>query len=340
MKAYLNGISYYLPEAILDNAELSRLHPEWSVDKISQKTGIFERHISADDEFSSDMAISALEKFFSEHPIEKQDIDFLLFCTQSPDYLLPTTACILQDRIGLPTTCGALDFNLGCSGYIYGLGLAKGLIETGQAKNVLLVTSETYTKLIHDRDKSNKTIFGDGASVSLITSKPSDETFKAVITNFVYGTDGGGAGHLIVKNSGIKQDKTKQEDQLNDEGDFIRNDDYLYMNGKEIFQFTALEVPPMVNRLLAQNDMEVNDPDLYIFHQANAYMLDYMRKRCKIPEEKFFVSIGDVGNTVSSTIPIAIKRAALENKINPGNKVLLAGFGVGLSMGATIVNFE
>lgn len=340
MKAYLNGISYYLPEAVLDNAELSRLHPEWSVDKISEKTGIRQRHISAPDEFSSDMALSALELFFSEHRIGKQDIDFLLFCTQSPDYLLPTTACMLQDKIGLPKTCGALDFNLGCSGYIYGLGLAKGLIETGQAKNVLLVTSETYTKLIHDRDKSNKTIFGDGASVSLITSDPSDDTFKGVITNFVYGTDGGGSDHLIVKNSGIRHENVVHEDQLNADGDFVRNDDYLYMNGKEIFQFTALEVPPMVNRLLAQNQLGVDDPDLYIFHQANAYMLDYMRKRCKIPEAKFFVSIGDVGNTVSSTIPIAIKRASDEKKINAGNKVLLAGFGVGLSMGATLVDFE
>ena len=338
MTAYINGISYYLPKDVLDNAALSQMHPEWSVEKISEKTGIYERHIAAKDEFSSDMAVSAMETFFAEHNVDKTKIDFLLFCTQTPDYLLPTTACILQDKVGLPKTAGALDFNLGCSGYIYGLGLARGLVETGQAKNVLLVTSETYSKLINQKDKSNKTIFGDGATVSLISSEPRPEDFKAAIGNFIYGTDGNGAAHLIVKNSGIRRSAEISEDVLNADGDYQSNDDFLYMNGKEIFEFTAFQIPPLIDRLLAQNSVSIDDVDMFVFHQANEFMLNFIRKRCKIPEDKFYVSMKDVGNTVSSTIPIALQRAIKEGKIKSGDRVVLAGFGVGLSMGATIIN--
>jgi len=340
MKAYINGISYYLPEKILVNEELSKMHPEWSVEKISEKTGIYQRHISSDNEYSSDMALSAIELFFAEHIITKDKIDFILFCTQSPDYSLPTTACIIQDKAGLSKTCGALDFNLGCSGYIYGLGLAKGLVETGQAKNLLLITSETYTKLINKKDKTNKTIFGDAASVSLITSEPNDDYFKASLDKFVYGTDGSGFENLIVKNSGIKKHTKKSINNYDENGDYKSNDDFLYMNGKEIFQFTSFEVPLLINKTLIENSLEIEDVDMFVFHQANEFMLSFVRKRCKIPEEKFFVSIKDVGNTVSSSIPIALLRAINQKKIVSGNKVILAGFGVGLSLGATVITFE
>lgn len=339
MKAFINGIATYLPNEILDNKTLSKLHPEWSVDKISEKTGIYTRHISSKNEYSSDMALSAIEIFFTENSISKSEIDFLLLCTQTPDYLLPTTACVIQDKAGLPKTCGALDFNLGCSGYIYGLGLAKGLIESNQAKNILLITSETYSKLINNKDKSNKTIFGDAATVTLITSKPNERFLKSQIDNFEYGTDGSGSDYLIVKNSGIKKNNEISVDVYDENGSYVSNDDYLYMNGKEIFQFTAFEVPKLINRILENNNLEMKDINLFIFHQANQFMLDYIRKRCKINEDKFFISITDIGNTVSSTIPIALQRAFNDGKIKKGDKVILAGFGVGLSMGATIINF-
>ena len=260
-----------------------------------------------------------------------------MFCTQSPDYLLPTTACILQYKAGLPKSCGALDFNLGCSGIIYGLGLAKGLVETGQAKNVLLVTAETYTKFIHPKDKSNKTLFGDGAAVALITSEPDISSFHAYICNFSYGTDGSGYDNLIVRNSGMRHQCIKNEDLIDEEGNFVLNDDYLYMNGKEIFNFTAFQIPPLINKVLSENYLSLDDVAMFIFHQANEYMLDFVRKRCKIPEENFYISLHDGGNTVSSTIPIAMRRAIDEHKLQKGDKVLLAGFGVGLSMGGVVV---
>ena len=164
MKAFIKAVSYYLPEKVVSNDDLVKDFPEWSVDKIAGKIGIKSRHIAADAEFVSDMAVNAAQKLFNEHNISPGEIDYILLCTQSPDYFLPTTACLVQDRLGIPTTAGAIDFNQGCSGYIYGLSLAKGLIFGNIAKNILLITSETYSKHINKADKGNRTIFGDAAS--------------------------------------------------------------------------------------------------------------------------------------------------------------------------------
>lgn len=337
MSAFINGISYYLPFIKLTNAEIADSFPEWSIEKISQKTGIYCRHIAAKGEFASDMAVSAVNKLISDFNIDLNTIDFLLFCTQSPDYQLPTTACILQDRIGIPKSSGALDFNLGCSGYIYGLGIAKGLIETNQAKNILLVTAETYSKIIHPNDKSNRTIFGDGATATIISSIPSEKYYSAKILNFIYGTDGSKYDCLIVKNSGAKHRSENNSSNFDEKCASISNDDYLYMDGKEIFNFTAFEIPPLINNVLNINSIAIKDITMFIFHQANAYMLDFVRKRCKIPEENFYISMGDVGNTVSSTIPIAFRRLIDENRLKKGDKVVLCGFGVGLSMGGVVI---
>lgn len=337
MEAFINGISYYLPEKELNNEELHDMFPEWSVDKISEKTGIYSRHIASENEYSSDMALIVINKLIDDFQIDKAQIDYLILCTQSPDYMLPTTACIIQDRAGLPNTCGAIDINLGCSGYIYGLGLAKGLISSKQAKNIIFVTSETYSKFIHPLDKSNRTIFGDGASATLITSEPINNDFKAKIGHFAYGTDGAGHEHLIVKNSGIKRQNNELSDNFDDEGKFASNDNFLFMNGREIFNFTAFKVPPLINKTLELNNLDIEETSHFIFHQANAYMLNFVRKRCKIPESKFFISIKDVGNTVSSTIPIALRRYVdIYNPIK-GEKILLSGFGVGLSMGGVVI---
>src|ERR1041385_1712618 len=258
MEAKIKAISYYLPDAVLDNAALNTMFPEWSVDKISGKTGIYQRHVAAPDEFSSDMAVTAAQKLFTEHNIDPSIIDFVLLCTQSPDYFLPTTACLVQNRLGIPTNAGALDFNLGCSGYIYGLSLAKGLTFGGVAKNVLLITSETYSKFIHPKDKSNRTIFGDGASATLVTSGDG----VAVIGDFELGTDGKGADNLIVKNGGMRfpVKENKGEDRGDDFGN-VYNNDNLYMNGTEIFNFTSESVPGLVSRVIEKNGLTDQEID-------------------------------------------------------------------------------
>ena len=329
MEAYIKAISYYLPEKVVTNEQLVEEFPEWSVDKIAKKVGINERHIAADDETAGDMAYNAAEKLIQENGIKRDSIDFVLLCTQSPDYFLPSTSCIIQSRLGLPTKCGAFDFNLGCSGYEYGLAVAKGLIVSGVAKNVLLLTAETYNKHIHPRDKGNRTIFGDGASASLISS----EGF-AKIGEFVLGSDGSGYDRLIHK-TGAMRHFQPLNDYHEDENGTPLSSDHLFMDGKAIFDFTSDIVPPMIEETLAKHQLKMEDVDLFVFHQANRYMINYLRKLMEIDKEKFYVFMETVGNTVSSTIPIALCEAKKEGKLH-GN-VVLAGFGVGLSYGATVI---
>lgn len=329
MKAYIKAIEYYLPEKILNNEDIAVRFPEWTAEKVAGKVGISERHLSGKNETASDMAYMAAEKLFKTNQGIREQIDFLLLCSQSVDYKLPSSACILQNRLGLKTSCGAFDFNLGCSGYEYGLAVAKGLITAKIAKNVLLLTAETYTKYIHPEDKGNQTIFGDAATASLIST----EGF-AEIGEFVLGTDGSGAENLIVKTKGARYPETTGGKSVDDNGNVLW-DDYLFMNGGAIFDFTADVVPEMTEQLLKKRNLSQDEIDLWVFHQANKYMINYLRKLMCIDKNKFYVYMDKVGNTVSSTIPIALVEAKKEGKLK-GN-VLLAGFGVGLSWGGVLL---
>lgn len=329
MEVFIKDLAYALPEKTVTNEELVKEFPEWSVAKIADKVGVSERRIADLNETASDLAILAAEKLFAKGTVKREDIDFVLFCTQSPDYKLPSSACIIQDRLGLGTQCGAFDFNLGCSGYEYGLAVAKGLVVAGIASNVLLLTGETYNHYIHPRDKGNRTIFGDGASATVV----SKDGF-ASIGEFSLGTDGSGAKHLIVKSCGARYPE-KFNDLSFDEGGNPISSDYLNMNGQEIFAFTLTKVPKMIKDVLLKNGLQKEDVNLFVFHQANKYMLEHLRKKLKIDEDKFFDNLAFVGNTVSSTIPIALCDAREQGKLK-GN-VLLAGFGVGLSWGATVI---
>ncbi len=329
MNAYIKAISYYLPEKVLTNEALVAEFPEWTVEKVAGKVGVAERHIAAEDETAADMGTKAAEKLFTEHNIDRSIVDFLLFCTQSPDYYLPTSACLIQERLGLSTHVGALDFNLGCSGYVYGLSLAKGLIAGGIAKNVLLITSETYSKHMHPRDKGNRTIFGDAAAATLVST----EGF-AEIGSFSLGTDGRGAENLIVKKGAMRQANALNDLEFDESGN-PKSSDFLFMNGGEIFNFTSEAVPVLVEDVLTKNELQQNEINLFVFHQANKYMMNYLRKLIDINQENFYIHLEKVGNTVSSTIPIALYEAGKEDRLN-GN-VLLAGFGVGYSWGGVIL---
>ena len=332
--AYIKALSYYLPEKVITNEELVKEFPEWSVDKVAQKVGVDSRHLAAENETAGDMAEKAALKLFSEYNISPEEVDFLMLCTQSPDYFLPSTACVLQDKLGIPTTAGAFDYNLGCSGCIYGMAVAKGLIAAGIAKNVLLLTAETYNKYLHPSDKSNRSIFGDGAAACLIST----EGF-AEIGEFVLGTDGSGANNLIVKTGAARQ-KTATGKCVEDDEGHIWHDDYLYMNGGAIFNFTLDIVPVMMNQIIEKNKINKDDIDFYVFHQANKFMLNTIRKVCVLPKEKFYVNLSETGNTVSSTILIGLKDCIDSQTIKNKDKVMVAGFGVGLSWGGTILAFH
>ena len=330
MDAYIKGISYYLPEKIVTNEDLVRDYPQWDAEKVAAKVGVIERHIAAPDETAGDMAVKAARLLFKEYSIDATTIDFVLLCTQSPDYYLPSTACIIQDKLGIPTSAGALDFDLGCSGYEYGLALAKGLVVGGMAKNILLLTAETYNKYIHPSDHGNRSIFGDGAAATLISC---DGSFK--IGEFVFGTDGRGAKNLIVKTGCARHPEKAGGDVTSDEGGYVNAPDFLYMNGSEIFNFTLEAVPNLVKELYLKNNIKEGEIDEYIFHQANKFMLNTIRKICHFPKEKFYVNLERTGNTVSSTIPIALKDFLANN--NNANSIMLAGFGVGLSWAGCII---
>ena len=331
MKAYIKDISYYLPNKVLTNDQIAALFPEWSADKVASKVGITERHIAAEGETATDMAYKAAEQLFAQG-VDKSQIDFVLLCTQSPDYFLPSSACILQDRLGLSKNCGAFDFNLGCSGYEYGLAVAKGLIVAGIAHNILLLTSETYTKYLHPQDKGNRTIFGDGASATLVSTEGFAEIGEVVV-----GTDGSGAENLIVRSLGARN-KSLLHDQHSDEDGNVISSDHLYMHGGNVFNFTADVVPDMVEKLLQKSELQHDDINLWVFHQANKYMINYLRKLLDIDKDKFYIFMEKIGNTVSSTIPIALCEARKEDRLH-GN-ILLAGFGVGLSWGGVMLNVK
>jgi 3-oxoacyl-[acyl-carrier-protein] synthase III len=330
--AAIRAVEYHLPERVLTNGELSRAFPEWSAEKVADKTGILERRLAAPGECASDLAEAAARKLFASGACRPEEIDFILLCTQSPDYLLPTTACLLQHRLGLPTSAGALDFNLGCSGFVYGLSLAKGLVETGQASNVLLLTAETYSKYMHPDDRGCRALFGDAAAATLVQVRPDGPAGELPwVGPFVFGTDGAGGENLIVAAGGSRG--VAREDGRPG----ARHPENLHMNGPEIFTFTLRAVPQAVKELLARTGQTIDDVDRFVFHQANRYMLDHLRVKLQIPAEKFVVSLSHCGNTVSSTIPIALKEAAGDGQLRPGMLVMLVGFGVGYSWGATLI---
>ncbi len=331
--AFIKAISYYLPERVVSNEELVRVFPEWSVEKVAQKVGVYSRHIADKNETAGDMAEKAALRLFDEYNVDPKTIDFLLFCTQSPDYFLPSTACVLQNRLGIPTSAGALDYNLGCSGCIYGMAMAKGLLAAGIAKNVLLLTAETYNKYLHPSDKSNRSIFGDGAAACIISTDGFAE-----IGEFSLGTDGSGANNLILKTGAARQ-KVATGKSVEDEEGHIWYDDYLYMNGGAIFNFTLDAVPAMMKDILEKNHLEKEQIDYYVFHQANKFMLNTIRKVCVLPKDRFYINLAETGNTVSSTILIGLKNCIDNQVIKSSDKVMVSGFGVGLSWGGTVLKF-
>ena len=324
MNAAIKAIGVFLPQHTLTNEQLAQRYPDWGVDKILLKTGIEVRHLAGEGETAGDLAENAVRRLLATGACPPEEVDFLLLCTQSPDYFLPTTACCLQDRLGLPKSCGALDFNLGCSGFVYGLALAKGLLETGSAHHVVLVTAETYSKFLRPEDRSVVTIFGDGAAATLI-GPVEDEAPH--LGPFVFGTDGSGAPNLIVRAGGMRSPAGAGKSE----------DEYLYMNGPEVFNFALENVPPVVADLCEKAQLGLDDVDVFVFHQANAFMLETLRRKLRIPPAKFIVNMNDYGNTVSATIPMALEKALRQGAIAPGARVMVVGFGVGYSWAAGMI---
>lgn len=331
--AYIKALSYYQPERVVTNEELEQQFAEvGGIASVVKTMGVETRCVAAEGETASDLAIKAAEKLFTENNLSPKDIDFLLYCTQGPDYFMPSTSCIIQDRLGIPTTAGAFGYDLGCSGFVYGLAIANSFVESGLARNVLLLTADTISKYIHPQDK-NLALFGDAAAATIISSEGIAEIGK-----FEIGTDGSGYEQIIIKNGGwrnIQLTGTVYEDKNSN----TRRDDYFYMDGEAVFNFTIDRIPALIEGTLNRNGIAGEDIDFYVFHQANKFMLNTLRKICMIPKDKFFVDLSDTGNTTSSTVPIGLCKSLENASITKGAKVMVAGFGVGLSWAGTILKF-
>lgn len=301
-------IEYYLPEKALTNEMLASIYEGWTPEKIFAKTGIRERRIADDAVSAVDLAECAAKRLFMNSAVDPKSVDFIVLCSQSSIYPLPSSSCLLQNRLGIKQNAGACTIDHGCSGFVYGLSIAKGLLAGGMANNVLLLTAETYSKYIAQNDRSIRAIFGDGAAATFIEK---DDLPR--IGAFSFGTDGGGGDKLIVK------------------------ENRLFMDGPEIFSFTLDVVPRTIESVLTANHLTKENIDLFVFHQANKFMLDAIREVCVLPHDKYYVNLESTGNTVSSTIPIALKQLADSGKLKTGMRIMLMGFGVGLSWAATII---
>lgn len=331
MRAQISAIEYHLPDHRLTNDELARIFPDWSSQQIREKVGIECRRIAAPDETAADLAVKAAQRLFASGKATPSEIDFLLFCSQCSDYLLPASACMIQNRLGLPTTVGAYDLSLGCSGFIYGLATACGMIESGIARSVLLLTADTYSRYLDPQDRSVRALFGDGAAATVIRGV-AGQGEQSFLGPFIFGTDGAGSEHLIVRGGGMRTRAGQDEASEHTAGAAPQPDCYLRMNGPAIFTFALQAVPAAVQRLIHRAAISASDVDLFVFHQANGFMLEALRTKLQIEPERFVVDLGDKGNTVSSSIPIALARA----RTRPGAVVMLVGFGVGLSWAATL----
>lgn len=320
--AFIKALSYYLPEDVVTNEQLGQELDEPKIDALSKQAGIRVRHVAAPGQTATDMAVEAARKLFSQYGIHPSEIGFVLYCTQCSDYQIPSSSCIIQDKLGIPVSAGAVTIDSGCSGFVYGLAIANSLIEAGVADNVLFLTSDTSSKNLLPTDK-NRMLFGDAAAATLIAKDGIAEIGK-----FVLGTDGSGYDKLIIKN-GASRHKVKDGS----------DGDYVYMDGEAIFNFTMARVPPMITQVLARNGMSQDGIDYYVFHQPNKFMLTMLRKICGIPKEKFYINLEETGNTTSSSVPVGLADCIADGTIHPGMNVMISGFGVGLSWAGAVLKF-
>jgi len=325
MAISINHISTYLPKNVITNEQLAKEFDS-SEEQIFKNTGIKQRYSSSKGEIPSDMAVKAAEVLFETHKINKNEIDFLIFCTEGFDHKGPSTSCLIQHRLGLGNHVGCIDLPYGCSGYVYGIGMANALLTSLMATKVLFLTADIPSKVSHKKDLELRSIFSDIGSASLITKAEGEQ-------HFVFGTDGGGYDNLIVDHSATRNPQV--------EGEFLEDLPYghMKMNSTEVFLFAVKRVPVLIDDILKKHNCTIDDIDLFVFHQASYFMLDVIRRKSKIPKEKFFVNIENFGNSVSSTIPVALHDAEQKGILKKGMKVLLAGFGIGYSWGATIIKY-
>jgi 3-oxoacyl-[acyl-carrier-protein] synthase III len=333
----IRAIADALPARRVDNAELDREHPEWRMELVSEITGVRSRRFAAEGETALDLSVEACRKLLDSPEVSAGDIDAILYCTLDPDHPMPGNAQLLHRELGLGDRVLALDYRLACSGYVYGLGLAHSLAAAGLASGILLVTAETQSKRMHPGDRSLWPLLGDGAAATFISADDGD---GGRIVACDLRTHGRGAWHGYTPAGGARipaSQETKREEV--DESGNVSTPEHIHMDGVKIWSFVSSIVPGHVEEFLAQNSLSLEQIDLCVFHQGSELILNSLAKLLGIPREKVFTHMSEIGNLSSASIPFALRAALEQGAIQPGYRVLLTGFGAGISYGSAIVEY-
>ena len=328
----ISALDYYLAPSILSNEDLNKQNPSWDMDKATERSGVLSRPIAPDGVTALDLAHHAVKRLLNSDPNILFGVDGLIFCTQTPDYLLPSNSNLLHGLLDLPSNIMAFDINHACSGYPYAIGIAKSLIKSGMSARVLVITADTYSRLIHPLDRSVRPLFGDAASASIV-SKGDD----FLIEDQSFSTEGKLAARFIVRNGGMRHlDKNEIEAQL-DADQRVRSPDHIQMDGMGILSFFNKVVPASIEEILLRNQLSVEDISYFVLHQASQLALDSLRKSLGVSSKKVIIDMLDTGNLVSSSIPVVLRRSIEKGLFKRGDRIILGGFGVGLSWGTVLI---
>lgn len=311
---------------------LAAEHPAWDVPAVEARVGVQQRHIARDDETALDLGLAACRALFARHPELPPQVDGVIFCTQSPDHIMPPNACLLHDRLQLSEQVLAFDLNHACSGFVYALALAKGLLATQQCRHVLIVTADTYSKYIHPGDRAVRMLFGDGAAATWVSHDPD------ALCDVACATAGNGHAQFMIPAGACRLPKSAATAQsITDASGNVRTPEHIHMDGMGVYAFVQQKVPPQILAVLARNHCTVGDVQLFCFHQASRLVLDALTRLLQLKPDRVFCNLENIGNTVSASIPIALKDALDAGRVSRGELVLLSGFGVGLSWATALV---
>ena len=329
----IKAISACVPQQVVYNKDLGYLIPEEEIEKTINNIGIVERRIAASDVTASDLCFKAAQQLMTDNCIAPESIDVLLFMSQTPDYRIPATSCLLQERLGLPRETMCFDISLGCSGYLFALSTAFAYASMEGVNRVLLLDGETFSKIVNRRDKVDWPLYGDAGTATLVE--------KGVFqpSTFMLYTDGSGADTLKI-HAGMRNPITPQScvEREQEDGN-IRSDLEVFMDGMDVFNFAISKVPKSIKALLKETNDTIDDVDYLVFHQANRFMMDFFVKKLKISHDRVPYCIGKYGNVSSASVPLTIS-SELNGKLEGDNKVVLSAFGAGLSWGSAIMQMH
>lgn len=331
----VKALAAAVPHTIIENLKYTQYFPEEQVKEVVEKIGIYERRFADIKTCSSDLCFAAAEKLIADNNIDRNEIDLLIFISQTADYRMPATSVLLQDRLGLPNSTIAFDINLGCSAFIYGLTVAFSMMKNTELRKALILDGETRSKVYSPKDRRSAFLFGDGGVAALVER---DEKFG---TNYFSLNSDGSRGDLIKINGGGYRMPSSAEtikEKVVDEYGNIRSEEQGYMNGGDVFNFVIREIPKDMKKLIAFSGQDIQTMDYYVFHQANNFINSYLAKKLKLDATKIPSTIAKYGNTSSVSVPLTIVDQ-LKNKMDGEKKLFLSAFGVGMTWANAIVPF-